>query len=81
MGHFALLDPDPDPETQVDADPDSDPQSWWICIVSSADPGSSFYLNADPDPDQDTGSQTNAYQDLDPGQTLKSQKVKFLHAK
>ncbi len=36
-----------------------------------------FYLNADPDP----GSQTNADPDPDPGQTLKSQKVKFLHEK
>ncbi len=31
----------------------------------------------DPDP----GSQTNADLDADPGQTLKSQKVNFLHEK
>ncbi len=36
-------------------------------------PDPAFYLNADPD----LGSQTNA--NSDPGQTLKSQKVGFLH--
>jgi hypothetical protein len=34
-----------------------------------------FYLCADPDPDQ--GSQTDAHPDLDPVQTLLSQKVDF----
>ncbi len=41
------------------------------------DPDPAFYLNPDPDP----GSQTNADPDPDPGQTLKSRKVKFLHEK
>jgi hypothetical protein len=36
----------------------------------------SFYLNAGPDP----GNKTNE-EDPDPGQTLKSQKVEFLHGK
>jgi hypothetical protein len=39
----------------------------------STDPDLAFYLNADPDP----GSQTNVDPIPDPGQTLKSQKVKF----
>ncbi len=49
----------------------------WILISFNADSDPAFYLNADPDP----GSQTNADADPDPdpGQTLKSQKVKFLH--
>ena len=34
-----------------------------------------FYLNPDPDPAQDTNA------DADPCQTLKSQKVEFLHEK
>jgi hypothetical protein len=54
-----------------------------LCVLFSVvDPhlfqcesGSSFFLNADPDP----GNQTNA--DPDPGQTLKSQKFEFLHEK
>ncbi len=47
----------------------------WILIGFNGDPDPypAFYLGADPD----LGSQTNAYPD--PGQTLKSQKVKFLH--
>jgi hypothetical protein len=44
---------------------------------SVADPNPAFYLNADPD----SGSQSNADPDLDPGQTLKSQKVEFSHEK
>jgi hypothetical protein len=48
-------------------------------IGSYADPDSPFYLNADPDPDP--VSKTNASADPDPGQTLKSQKVEFLHEK
>jgi hypothetical protein len=36
-----------------------------------------FYLNADPDP----GCQTNADPVPDLGQTLKSQKIKFVHKK
>ncbi len=55
----------------------------WIRIGFNADPdinpNPAFYLNADPDPNPDSGSQTNA--DPDPGQTLKSQKVEFLHEK
>jgi hypothetical protein len=45
----------------------------WICIGFNADPDPAFYPNADPD--QDSGSQTNAYPD--PCQTLKSQKVEY----
>jgi hypothetical protein len=50
-----------------------------ICIGFSADPGlnSAFYLNADPVPDPDPWSQTNAGPDPDPGQTLPSPKVGF----
>jgi hypothetical protein len=45
----------------------------WFRIGFNADPDPAFYLNADPDP----RSKTYA----DPGQTLKSQKVEFLHGK
>ncbi len=45
----------------------------WIRIGSNADPEPALYLNTDPDP----GSQTNADPDLNPGQTLKWQKVEF----
>ncbi len=44
-----------------------------ICTGFNADPGPAFYLNVDPDPDPDPGSTTN----VDPGQTLPSQKVGF----
>jgi hypothetical protein len=47
---------------------------WFQC---ASEPASSFYLNADPD----LGSQTNADLDPDHSQTLKSQKVEFLHEK
>ncbi len=46
-------------------------------MVFNADPVPAFYLNANPD--LDPGSQTNA--DPDPGHTLESQKVEFLHVK
>jgi hypothetical protein len=55
------------------ADADPDPQLW--CMGFDADPDPAFYLNADQDPDP--GSQPNV--DPDPSQTLKSQKVEFLH--
>ncbi len=45
----------------------------WIRIGLDADPEQALYLNTDPDP----GSQTNADPDLNPGQTLKWQKVEF----
>jgi hypothetical protein len=45
----------------------------------NADPDPAFFLNADQDPDP--GSQSYADPDPDPSQTLKSQKVKFLHEK
>jgi hypothetical protein len=49
-----------------------------IAISFNADPYQDFYRNADPD----LGSQTNADPcGSDPGPTLKSQKVKFLHEK
>jgi hypothetical protein len=47
----------------------------WIRIGCSADWDPAFYLSADPDPE----SQTNADPDPDPGQTLNSQEVEFLH--
>jgi hypothetical protein len=47
-----------------------------IRIGRNADPDLAF-LNADPNP----GSQTNADPNPDLGQTLKSQKVEFLHEK
>jgi hypothetical protein len=47
---------------------------FWIRIGFNADPDQSFCPNA-------AGSQTNADPDPDPGQTLKSQKVEFLHEK
>jgi hypothetical protein len=49
----------------------------WIRIYFNADPDPAFYLNADPV----SGSQTNSADpdpDMDPGQTLPSQKVEFL---
>ncbi len=49
----------------------------WIRCSFNADPDPVFYFNADPDP----GIQTDADPNLDPGQTLKSQKVEFLHEK
>ncbi len=49
----------------------------WIRCGFNADLGPAFYLNADPDP----GIQTNADPNLDPGQTLKSHKVEYLHEK
>jgi hypothetical protein len=49
----------------------------WIRIDFNVDPDPASYLNADPD----SGTQTNADQDPDPGPTLPSQKVKFLHEK
>jgi hypothetical protein len=39
--------------------------------------GFNFYIGANPDP----RSQTNAGPDSDPGQTLKSQKIEYLHEK
>jgi hypothetical protein len=56
-----------------------------IHIGFNANPKPAFYLNADPNPafhliaDPDSGSQTNADQDPDPGQTLPSQNVEFIH--
>ncbi len=44
---------------------------------SESDPNPAFHLDVAPDP----GNQTNADLDLDPGQTLSSQKVEFLHKK
>jgi hypothetical protein len=38
-------------------------------------------FNEDPDPDLDPGSQTNVDPDVNPGQTLKSQKADFLREK
>jgi hypothetical protein len=32
----------------------------WFRIGFNADPDPAFYLNADPNPDPDSGSQTNA---------------------
>ncbi len=49
----------------------------WILLGYNADLDPAFYLNTLPDP----GSQTNADLNPDPGQTLKSQKVEFLHEK
>jgi hypothetical protein len=49
----------------------------WIRIGFNVDPDPPFYLNEDPDP----GSQTNADLGPDPGQTLPSQNVEFLHEK
>jgi len=43
----------------------------WICIGFNVDPDPAFYLKADLVP----GSQTKAYPDPDPGQTLSSLKV------
>ncbi len=54
----------------------------WIRIGFNADADPAFYLNPDPDPDP--GNQPmriHADPDPDPGQTLKSQKVEFLHEK
>jgi hypothetical protein len=48
-----------------------------IRIAFNADPDQAFHLNADQGP----GSQTNADPDPDPGQTFRSQKVKYLHEK
>ncbi len=45
----------------------------WIRIGFNADPDPAFYHNAEPE------NQINADPDPDPGQTLKSQKVEFLH--
>ncbi len=53
----------------------------WIRIGFNADLDLAFYLSADPDPDTDPGSLTSADPDPDPGQTLKSQKIVFLHEK
>ncbi len=47
--------------------------AWFSSSPEHTQISSINYLNVDP------GSQTNA--DPDPGQTLKSQKVKFLHKK
>jgi hypothetical protein len=49
----------------------------WIRCGFNAGPDPAVYLNADPDP----GIQTNADPNLDPGQTLKSHKVEYLHEK
>jgi hypothetical protein len=43
----------------------------------NVDPDPAFYLNADPDPDPESQTHVDPY----PGQTLKSQKVEFLHEK
>ncbi len=48
-----------------------------VRIGLNADPDPAFYLNVDLDPDRDPGSQAHAV--LDPGQTLKLQKIRFLH--
>jgi hypothetical protein len=45
----------------------------WLRINFNACPGPTFYLSAD----LDLGNQIHADPDLDHGQTLKSQKVKF----
>jgi hypothetical protein len=50
-------------------------RSVWIRIGFNADPDRAFYLNANPDQE----SQINA--DSDPGLTLMSKKLKFLHEK
>jgi hypothetical protein len=47
----------------------------WIRIDFNAYPDPAFFLNADPDP----GSKTNADPAPYRGQTLKSQKLNFLH--
>jgi hypothetical protein len=51
----------------------------WIRIdfIADPDPGPAFYLNED----LDSGSKTNADPNPDPGQTLSSKKVEFLHEK
>ncbi len=53
----------------------------WIPIGFNADLDPAFHLNADPNPDPDPGSQTNADPDTDPDQSLKSEKVEYLHLK
>jgi hypothetical protein len=50
----------------------------WIHIDFDADPDPVQYHKADPD--QNPGSQTKSM-DPDPGKTLPSQKVEFLHEK
>jgi hypothetical protein len=50
-----------------------------IRIGLNADPDPAFYLNVDPDTDLDPGRQINPVPD--PVQTLKSQKIIFVHEK
>ncbi len=55
---------------------------WIRLVLNHAYLYPAFYLNADPDPgSQKTNADPDPYPDPDPGQTLKSQKVKFLRGK